>query len=288
MTQAIVHNLPPTSDGSVVPYYSPSQLLLSLGYWVFKYKACTADERRLMRVGLRAGIGTSIHNGIQGSLCFNKPIDEMVRRSVLDFQFFDDSDDDLVMRDYFSDCIPDAIQQGLKCLTDEGFKNSTAETRIECSLDDVELPIMGFVDLINERNGVICEMKTKMPRKTKLLKSGEQGWAKAMLPKTEPEWNHVCQVAIYARATGMIPTICYIAPHDTKYFTPLNCDSLKAEGLDRAISQMRQRALIRQNLTKISQDAKVLASITDPDWGHQYQWNMESEWKKKAEQLWQM
>jgi len=50
---------------------------------------------------------------------------------------------------------------------------------------------------------------------------------------------------------------------------------------------MRQKALVRQNLLKFSDDPKVLASIIDPDWDHVYQWKLEDEFLEKAKKLWE-
>ena len=40
---------------------------------------------------------------------------------------------------------------------------------------------------------------------------------------------------------------------------------------------MRQKALVRQNLLKLSDDPKY-SSIVDPEWDHPYQWKLEDEY----------
>ena len=174
-------------------------------------------------------------------------------------------------------------------LTAAGFAGSKPEQYITLNLPGIAVPIVGFIDMCQRTSaGGIrnAEIKTKGPRKTKLLKDGSQGWSKASLPKS-PEWAHVCQSAIYNAATGGECLLAYAAEHDAVIFDQTTCDALKPSGLAEALEDMRQRALLRQNLLHISTDAKVLASITDPDWRHMYQWKIKDEYLSKARALWQ-
>ena len=70
-------------------------------------------------------------------------------------------------------------------------------------------------------------------------------------------------------------------------FAFFNCDELKADNLAKCLEEMRQKALVRQNLLRFSDDPKVLASIVDPDWDHAYQWKLEDEYLQKARKLWE-
>ena len=264
-------------------HLSASQLLRTHAKWVFDYVYLDSSERRKMGVGERAAIGTSVHNAVQSVLCNGNDIDDSIRQAEVDFDFHP-ADQDRVLRDKFRTCIPDMVNNGINLLG-EAFTGSVEEQRIELWLDGVGVPIIGFVDLM-QTGTMFCEMKTKAPRKTKLLKSGEQGWSKATLPK-KPEHNHLCQAAIYQKALGITPSVAYIAEHDAVLFTPFNCEALSGESMAACLEDMRQKALIRQNLLRVSNDPKVLASITDPDWQHAYQWKMEPEFYRKAKELWQ-
>jgi len=95
------------------------------------------------------------------------------------------------------------------------------------------------------------------------------------------------QLAIYQKALKITPSICYINEAEAVLFTPFNCEELKAENLAKCVEEMRQKALVRQNLLKLSDDPKVLASIVDPEWDHPYQWKLEDEYLQKARELWQ-
>ena len=72
-----------------------------------------------------------------------------------------------------------------------------------------------------------------------------------------------------------------------KFSATFNCDELKADNLAKCLEEMRQKALVRQNLLKFSDDPKVLASIVDPDWDHAYQWKLDDEYLQKARKLWE-
>lgn len=268
-----------------IDHISASQLLRTPAKWIFDYVYLTKDERRLVGVGEAAALGTSVHNAIQAIICHGQDIDQAIRQAEIAFDLHE-ADEDQVKRERFRLSIPAMINNGVDILAENGFVGAVEEERIEAWLDDVNVPVLGFVDLLVPDTG-FCEMKTKAPRKTKLLKDGTQGWAKATLPK-KPDFNHICQASIYWLATKVTPSICYIAEHDAVLFTAFNCEELQADGIQYALDEMRQKAIIRQNLLKVSNDAKVLASITDPDWSHMYQWKMKPEWLTKAKNLWKV
>lgn len=270
------------SDAGVT-HLSASQLGRTEAKWVFDYLYLDSSERRKMGVGERAAIGTAVHSAVQSVLCAGNDIDESISRAQTDFDFHP-ADQDKVLRDKFRTCIPAMVNNGLDLLG-EAFTGATEEKRIEIWLDGVGVPIIGFVDLLQDGT-MFCEMKTKAPRKTKILKSGEQGWSRATLPK-KPEYSHLCQSAIYQKALGVTPSIAYIAEHDAVLFTPFNCESLSGQSIADCLEDIRQKALRRQNLLKISNDPKVLASFIEPDWQHAYQWKMEPEFYRKARELWQ-
>jgi len=279
---------PKTWDGIGLDHTSPSQLLAPLPSWVFKYAYLDKKTRRLMTVGENAALGTSAHNGIQAYQCHGQTLKQAVFESQNEFDFHPANEDD-VKRKHYRTLVPSLIVQGIRALRRNGFRECEDEVKIACWLDDVDVPVTGFVDIFDFKRGVFCEMKSRAPRKTRVLKSGEQGWAKAQLPKAEPDWPHTCQAAIYERATGLTPTILYVADHGTAFFTPENCNSLKRPSLDRAIEHLRQKALVRQNLLTVSGgDPKMMASLVDPDWNHQYQWNIEPDFLEMAKNLWKM
>lgn len=266
-------------------WLSSSQLTPPVCAWVFRYNYLSAEQRRAMGVGERAALGTACHNGIQAHLCNGQDLDESIKTATHDYDFHDANEDD-VLRQRLRDGIPETIKNAVNVLADAGFAGCEAETKITTRLTGVEIDIIGYVDMVVPGT-MFCEIKTKGDRKTRLLKDGSQGWSKATLPK-KPEYSHLMQVALYHHATGLTPSICYTSKDEAVLYTPFNCDELKAESLHYALEDIRQRALIRQNLVKhFGNDVKAMASVVDPDWQHAYIWKIDEEYKKEARSLWQ-
>lgn len=265
-------------------HLSVSQLNRTPAYWIYAY-LYLRDDRKNIIVGENAAVGTAVHDGLQAICCHGFAIEDQTLAAQVTFDFHD-ANQDQAKREKYRDCIPDMIRNGVDILTEYGFVGAVDEERIETWLDGVNVPLIGFVDMLVP-DTMFCEIKTKAPRKTKLLKDGTQGWAKATLPKA-PEKAHIAQAAIYHHALQVTPSICYVTDHDAVMYTPFNCDELKADALADAVEDMRQKALIRQNLLRVSTDPKVLASFTDPDWSHMYQWKIEDEYLEKAKKLWKL
>lgn len=263
-------------------HLSPSQLLTSTPSWIFKYLHL-GKERRNIVVGENAALGSAVHSAIQNVLC-GIPTYDAAREAQIEFDMHDANEDN-AKRIKFRGIIPQMIQNGVDTLLENGFFAALPEEKITTRLDGVNVDVIGYVDLVVPKT-IFCEMKTKAPRKTKLLKDGSQGWSKGTLPKV-PDKNHVMQLAIYQKALKITPSICYINEAEAVLFTPFNCEELKAENLAKCVEEMRQKALVRQNLLKLSDDPKVLASIVDPEWDHPYQWKLEDEYLQKARELWQ-
>lgn len=263
-------------------HLSPSQLLTSTPSWIFKYLHL-GKERRNIVVGENAALGSAVHSAIQNVLC-GIPTYDAAREAQIQFDMHDANEDN-AKRIKFRGIIPQMIQNGVDTLLENGFFAALPEEKITTRLDGVNVDVIGYVDLVVPKT-IFCEMKTKAPRKTKLLKDGSQGWSKGTLPKV-PDKNHVMQLAIYQKALKITPSICYINEAEAVLFTPFNCEELKAENLAKCVEEMRQKALVRQNLLKLSDDPKVLASIVDPEWDHPYQWKLEDEYLQKARELWQ-
>lgn len=269
-------------------HLSASQLLRTPAKWVFDYLHLTPAERIAQGVGWRAHLGSACHDGMQAVVCDGQDYASAIRDAET---YFDDcfGEDDDVMRDRFREAIPGIIENGTRALIEAGFVQSEAETRMSVELPGIGIPVIGFIDLLQLTSSggyIVGEIKTKGPKKTRILKDGSQGWGKATLPKS-PEFNHVCQASLYSLATGGEAVIAYVAEHDAVIFDKTNCDDLKPSGLAEALEEMRQRALLRQNLLTISTDPKRLTTIIDPDWRHMYQWKIKDEFLQRAKALWQ-
>jgi len=251
-----------------ITHYSPSQLNRPTSVWVFEYIHLTKDQRRQITVGENAAFGTAVHGGIQSVLCGGQDIDEAIETAVMEFDFHpaNESED---KREHYRTLIEPAIELGIEELA--VWTKSEAEMRVEWQPDGLLIPIIGYVDMSQPYNGRFLEMKTKAPRQGAVKKDGTRSWVKAMTPK-QPDWSHVQQCAVYHKATGLTPNIAYISDHTVTVFTPDNCEKLSQEAIEFAAEQMRQKAIKRQNLLKISTDPKVLASIIEADFDHPFYW----------------
>ena len=251
-----------------IEHFSPSQLNRPTANWVFEYVYLTKDQRRTITVGENAAYGTAVHGGIQSVLCAGNDVNTAVEHAVMEFDFHP-ADENADKRVHYRDLIGTAIELGIEELA--SWSKSEAEMRIEWQPEGLAVPIMGFVDMSQPFRGRLLEMKTKAPRQGAVKKDGTRGWVKAPTPK-EPEWSHIQQCAVYHKATGLEPNIAYISDHTVTVFTPENCEKLQEQAIEFAAEQLRQKALKRQNLLKISTDPKVLASILEADFDHPFYW----------------
>ena len=264
-------------------HYSPSQLLRPMAVWMFQYLYMTKDQRREIKVGYNAAFGTAVHGAIQAMLTLGLDFDAAVEQAYLSFDFHDaPPTEPEEKREKYRELIPDAVEQGVDLLA-ERYGGAEEERRVEVSLEGVDLPVMGFIDLC--ASDAFCGVKTKAPRMGAVKKDGSRGWVKAALP-AKPQFEHLCQVSIYQKATGLEPSLAYVSATGSVLFTPDNCEELQPEYLAYCLEEMRGRAIRRQNLMKVSNDPKVLAGLLDPDFQHPFYWDEEH--KEEAKELWKI
>ena len=251
-----------------VEHFSPSQLNRPMAVWLFEYVYLSKDQRRQITVGENAAYGTAVHGAIQAVLCAGDDIDTAIDNALMEFDFHPANENE-DKREHYRELIEPAVQLAVDELSI--WAKSEAEMRVEWQPDGLYVPIIGYVDMSQPYNGRFLEMKTKAPRQGAVKKDGTRGWVKAPTPK-EPEWSHVQQCAVYHKATGLQPNLCYISDHTVTIFTPDNCEKLQEQAIEFAAEQMRQKAIKRQNLLKISTDPSALASIMEADFDHPFYW----------------
>jgi len=90
-------------------------------------------------------------------------------------------------------------------------------------------------------------------------------------------WS-VFQVPVY---------LCYVNEVEFKVFHAGNCDELKPENIKKRIPTIIQRAKVRQNIMKISNDPNVLKDYIQPDFTHMF-WNNDADenYLKNAKKFW--
>ena len=264
-------------------HFSPSQLLLPDSNWLFKYGVLDKDKRSSMKVGWNAAFGTACHGGIQAMLTIGADLDEAIDSAYLSYDFHEPAEGEPEEKQAaYRDDIAACIENGVDLLSGL-FGGATEEQSVEVSLPGVDLPVYGYIDLCTST--AFCEIKTKARRLGAVKKDGTRGMTKGSLPK-EPEYAHLCQVAIYAEATGLTPHIAYVAAHDAVLFSPENCEQLQPERLQYYLARMRATAIRREALLRISDDPKVLAGLIDPQFEHPFYWN--HEFAEEAKELWKV
>lgn len=264
-------------------HFSASQLNKPVANWIFDYLYLNYDRRRAIKVGYNAALGTNAHNAIQAVLCHGQSVEDAIKDAVMGLEFHDAPTSELSeKRDKFIEILPDMVNNGVNLLA-ERFGGAEDERRIELPLDGIDVPIVGFIDLIASDS--FLEIKTKAARQGAVKKDGTRSWTKGSLP-SKPEFYHLSQVAIYWKATGLTPHIAYVAAHDAVLFSPDNCDELSQDYLEYCLEDMRGKAMRRQNLLKLSTDPKVLAGLVDPDFNHPFYWDEET--ISEAKELWKI
>ena len=266
-----------------ISHHSPSQLGKPDANWLFEYIYLSKERRREIKVGYNAAVGTASHNAIQAVLTAGHDIDDAIQQALMSYDFHNAPEGEPVeKRDKFREILPDMVKNGIDLLAEQ-FGGAEDERKVEVSLKGVDAPVLGYIDLCS--SDAFAEIKTKAPRQGAVKKDGTRGWVKASIP-SRPDFNHVCQVAIYAHATGLTPHIAYVSATDAMLFSPDNCDQLQPEYLAYCLEERRRTAVRRERLLSISKDPKVLAGIIEPDFNHPFLWDDET--KDEARALWQI
>ena len=157
-----------------------------------------------------------------------------------------------------------------------GINDITGETEIFTSLPGLELPYSGFPDFSRR-----IELKTKWSSPTD-TKSGKR----INSVPNSPDWNHLCQVAGYWAATGLLQSIVYANAKEARVFTPDNCDSLTERGLQAALKQIIGKCAIRENLLKSTNSIDELLRLIQPDFHPIWAWDMHPELVNEAKIFW--
>ena len=187
--------------------------------------------------------------------------------------------------DYISTIVKDFIRNGHAAhMTIPGYDKTKPEIEAFMTLKGINIPIHGYLD---HKGAVIIEDKCMFPRRGRLKKDGTRSWNTARLPD-EPPINHLIQVAIYHLSTNLPVYMCYINEKEFKVFHAENCEKLKPENLKKLEKVIYHKALVRQNLLKISHDVNVLKNYLQPDFDN-FMWKNESDNSllEDAKKLWE-
>jgi len=220
---------PKWAEEAGLRHFSPSQLNIPIASWVYKYVYLDGEKRRQMRVGSKPFIGTICHDAVQSICIGNRSVEESVTRANTNYIAYTPLDDaDKEVYETNKSLIPSYVDQAMSVLSNMGEFNYEDELPIEVYLPDIELPITGFIDLVG--NNRVIELKTKIRSRAK---------RKAPIP-SNPDYNHVLQVACYWKATGLKPTLIYFSDAGVRVFDETNCFAMEEHSLEQALDDARQ------------------------------------------------
>ena len=163
------------------------------------------------------------------------------------------------------------------------YENCKPEIEAFKVFEGINIPVHGYCDF---KGKVIIEDKCKFPKRGRPKKDGTRSWLTTKLPDIIPEYN-LTQVDFYYYATGLPIYLCYINEETFKVFHKDNCELLTPESMDSRKESFIQKCKVRQNILKISHDAKVIKDFVVPDFGH-YFWrnSLDPTYKEKAKKFW--
>jgi PD-(D/E)XK nuclease superfamily len=145
--------------------------------------------------------------------------------------------------------IPGYVEHGLAELRQYGVPTAYQD-RVEYRLDDVPVPIIGFIDWRFDQHGLIVDLKTS-----------------ERLPSTISQ-SHARQGAIYARAHGNYGMrFAYVKPSaGKKDGRAVTVYELERNEIDRQIVALRQIALRLERFLRLSRDPQELSNLLVPDY----------------------
>jgi len=158
-------------------------------------------------------------------------------------------------RDSERKLIPGYVEHGLAELRQYGVP-SGYQDRIELRLDDVPVPVIGFIDWRFDEHGLIVDLKTseRLPSAISL--------------------SHARQGAIYARAHGNYGMrFAYVKPTaGKKDGRAVAVYELEHAEIDRQIAALREIALRLERFLNLSSDARELCGLIVPDY-ERFHWS---------------
>ena len=229
----------------------------SLNLWAAE-PAIWAMERLL---GLRSPAspsmarGKAVEEGIHdGLIDHDMSVEACVEKalSAFDREMILNADD---RRDSERAQIAGYVEYGLAELRQYGIP-SGYQDRVEIRLDDVAVPIIGFIDWRFDDHGMIVDLKTseRLPSAISL--------------------SHARQGAIYARAHGNYGMrFAYVKPLAAKKDgRAVAVYELERAEIDRQLVALREISLRLERFLRLSNDARELCGLIVPDY-ERFHWN---------------
>ena len=139
--------------------------------------------------------------------------------------------------------IPGIVEQGIKKLRTAGIPDEV-QSRILVTLDGIDVPFLGFVDLGWTKHGIRLDIKSKL-----------------RMP-TDIEQAHRRQVGLYIHGTNCTGRVAYFTPTQEMVFA--------LEEAPRYVEELRQIAIRLQNFLALSDDREKLIRSVVPNYNSFY------------------
>jgi len=189
-------------------------------------------------VGAPAHRGVAVENGVtHGLMNPDASLAECVKIARVTYDTLMALSPD-VRREKYRETIEDMVRLALDELRPYGVPSRT-QGFVQCKLEGLRLPIIGYFDFEWAQHGLIIDLKTteKMPSQIKV--------------------SHARQAAFYASSDNMAARLTYV--------TPKKCETYELENAREHREALRQVAMRIENFLALSDDPEFFKSITVPD-----------------------
>lgn len=285
-----------------IEHYSPTALNKSAGVDLAQKCIFTQKERRQFYVGPKAHFGNYPGNNhpmhVADEVWFTQS--EVIRldintRSSWD-QMIDSIEQDIKFNDLSYNKIDKHQHEHHKKIMPaviknwhDAYKAIALQGKIVCEPTVIGslgayADGLGRIDYLGDL--ALIEFKTKPPRRGKIKADGTYGFSTQPIPK-DVTVEHARQTAFYWHATGrkLKPFVAYVNEKEFKVFDPSNSDMLTVAAMEDHLQYYKQQAQLRDNLILASEgNLTKLLGMIDPDFGHNFYWNIGDEFVIKAKQ----
>ena len=309
-----------------INHHSPTSLNYPDGIWFFRYGICTQEERRMFDGNSMMAAGVAVNNAIQDYIAdeiwklnpLTKKLakvkneklskEDSLKKALNEYRKYKPCNDkDQEKFEHYLNTIPDTISHGYAALQELGVSTATiCEDTLSLQDERLLLPFVGRSDVETNNKPLssshpaenllsrqVIEIKTSWQKLMKLKKDGTRSFSCARLP-SQPSKPHLAQIAFYATARPKAePKLLYITADGYKIFTKHNCVEMKPENLKKYYEQSvrtamrRERLLSRyENINSIETIKAELVKDLDPQFDHNFYWNIGQMWVDRAKEIW--
>ena len=301
--EALLNNsLPQIYVDLGIDHWSPTSLNKPVGIDLILKLIFTQEERRLFYVGPKAHFGNYPGNNhpmhVADQIWFGQSEvlnlavhekynwDQMMESVQQDINAQDLSYNkiDKHQHEHHKKLMPAVLENWHKA-----YKAISLQGKVICErtvTGDLGSHATGLGRIDYEGDHALIEYKTKPPRRGKMKADGTYGFSTQAIPK-DVQIEHARQTAFYWHATGrkLKPFVAYVNEKEWKVFDPNTSDMLTVAAMEDHIEYYKRQAQLRDNLIQASQgDMKKLLGMIDPDFGHNFYWNIGDQFVIKAKQ----